>query len=66
MAPGQNPHQIVTRFEFARFSMYACGFSVFQMRQFNFKSFQKRFKSDLTKLFLCAATGLNKGFKVKS
>ena len=30
----QNPHQTVTRFGCVGFSMYACGFSVSQMRQF--------------------------------
>ena len=30
----QNPHQTVTRFGCIGFSMYACGFSVPQMRQF--------------------------------
>ena len=33
-ASGQNPYQTVTRFECVGFSMYTCGFSVLQMRQF--------------------------------
>ena len=40
----QNPHQTVTRFWCVGFSMYACGFSVPQMRQFCLFTYPRRSK----------------------
>ena len=40
----QNPHQTVTRFGCVGFSMYACGFSVLQMRQFCLFTYPPRSK----------------------
>ena len=40
----QNPHQTVTRFVCVGFSMYACGFSVPQMRQFCLFTYPPRSK----------------------
>ena len=40
----QNPHQTVTRFGCVGFSMYACGFSVPQMRLFRLFTYTPRWK----------------------
>ena len=40
----QNPHQTVTRFECVGFSMYACGFSLPQVRQFYWFTYPPRSK----------------------
>ena len=40
----QNPHQTVTRFGYVGFSMYVCGFSVPQMRQFCLFTYPPRSK----------------------
>ena len=44
IAQDQNPHQTVTRFGCVRFSMYACGLSVPQMRQLCLFTFPPRSK----------------------
>ena len=51
----QNPHQTVTRFEWVGFSMYACGFSVPQMRQFCLYTYPPRSKWASTEkiIFFC-------------
>ena len=40
----QNPHQTTTRFDYVGFSMYVCGFSVLQMRQFCLCTYPQRSK----------------------
>ena len=40
----QNPHQTVARFGCFGFSMYVCGFSVLQMRQFSLFTYPPRLK----------------------
>ena len=44
MSLDQNPHQTVTRFGCGCFSMYACGFSALQMRQFCLFTYPTRSK----------------------
>ena len=51
----QNPHQIVTRFEYVAFSMYACGLSVPHMRQFCLFTYLPRSKWASSEKKICFA-----------
>ena len=61
MLLGQNPHQTMTRFGCVRFLMYACEFSVAQMRQFCLFTYQDQNKLYLKRWFFLSKSASSVG-----